>query len=46
MTWEVLNWNQPAIDFYKKLGGVFPDEWKLMRLEGDALRKLAESSGR
>jgi GNAT superfamily N-acetyltransferase len=46
MTWEVLNWNQPAIDFYKGLGGVFPDEWKLMRLEGDALRKLAESSGR
>jgi GNAT superfamily N-acetyltransferase len=44
MTWEVLNWNQPAIEFYRKLGAEFPDEWKVMRLEGDALQKLAESS--
>jgi GNAT superfamily N-acetyltransferase len=46
LTWEVLNWNQPAIDFYKNLGGFFPDEWKVMRMEGDALRKLAQSSAR
>ena len=44
MAWEVLNWNQTAIDFYKRLGGYFPDEWKVMRLEGEALEKLAESS--
>jgi len=43
MTWEVLNWNQPAIEFYKSLGAEFPDEWKAVRLEGEALRKLAAS---
>ena len=46
MRWEVLDWNQPAIDFYKKLGARFLDDWKEVRLEGDALRKLAESSAR
>ena len=44
MSWEVLNWNQSAIDFYKGLGGYFPDEWKVMRLEGNALERLAEHS--
>jgi len=44
MRWEVLDWNQPAIDFYKKLGARFLDDWKEVRLEGEALRKLAESS--
>ena len=44
MRWEVLDWNQPAIDFYKKLGARFLDDWKEVRLEGDALRKLAASS--
>ena len=46
MRWEVLDWNQPAIDFYKKLGARFLDDWKEVRLEGDALRRLAESSAR
>jgi GNAT superfamily N-acetyltransferase len=46
MRWEVLDWNQPAIDFYKKLGARFLDDWKEVRLEGDALRKLAGSSGK
>jgi GNAT superfamily N-acetyltransferase len=44
MRWEVLDWNQPAIDFYKKLGATFPDDWKEVRLEGDGLRRLAESA--
>jgi hypothetical protein len=38
----VLDWNQPAIDFYKKLGATFLDDWKGIRLERDGLRRLAE----
>jgi GNAT superfamily N-acetyltransferase len=42
LKWEVLNWNQPAIDMYKAMGGVFMDEWRSVYLTGDGLRKLAE----
>jgi GNAT superfamily N-acetyltransferase len=42
MRWEVLDWNQPAIDFYKKIGATFMDECKEMWLEDEALRRLAE----
>jgi GNAT superfamily N-acetyltransferase len=42
MRWEVLHWNQVAIDFYKKLGATFMDECKEVWLEDEALRKLAE----
>jgi hypothetical protein len=38
---EVLAWNQPAIDFYKRLGAIFLDDWKAVRIEGEALRRLA-----
>ena len=38
--WNVLDWNQPSIDFYKAQGAVFLDEWKSCRLSGDALLKL------
>jgi GNAT superfamily N-acetyltransferase len=44
MRWEVLDWNQPAIDFYKNLGAVFLDEWKAVALIGDPLQALAEKS--
>jgi GNAT superfamily N-acetyltransferase len=44
--WEVLDWNQPAIEFYKKLGATFLDDWKEMRLDGEPLRRLAESAGK
>jgi len=40
--WWVLDWNQPSIDFYKGLGAVPMDEWTVMRVTGDALKKLAE----
>ena len=46
MRWEVLDWNQPAIDFYKRLGATFLDDWREVRLEGDGLRRLAESAGK
>ena len=39
--WSVLDWNAPAIGFYRTLGAVGMDEWTVQRLEGDALRSLA-----
>jgi GNAT superfamily N-acetyltransferase len=38
--WEVLDWNQPAIDFYSKLGAEFRDEWKSVYFGGEALQAL------
>jgi GNAT superfamily N-acetyltransferase len=43
--WDVLDWNQPAIDFYHSLGARFLDEWRIMRVEGDALAHLAAQAG-
>jgi len=42
--WAVLVWNQPAIDMYKSLGGHFLDDWRIVVLAGDGLRKLAETA--
>ena len=42
--WQVLDWNTPAIEFYKGLGARFMDEWKTLSLDGDALVRVAESS--
>lgn len=39
--WWVLNWNEPSIEFYKKLGAVDMNEWTVMRVEGDDIQKLA-----
>ena len=44
MRWEVLGWNQPSIDLYKSLGGEFLDDWRLVLLRDEALKKLAESA--
>lgn len=44
MRWEVLGWNQGAIDLYKLLGAEFPDKWQSVLLAGDALRRLAEKA--
>lgn len=41
--WQVLDWNTPAIDFYRKLGAEFLDEWKTVSLQDDALERLAGS---
>jgi GNAT superfamily N-acetyltransferase len=41
--WSVLNWNKPAIDFYKSIGAAPMDEWTVYRLTGSALQTLAES---
>jgi GNAT superfamily N-acetyltransferase len=42
--WEVLDWNQPAIDFYQKLGATFLDQWKLVVLTDEALARTAEAA--
>jgi GNAT superfamily N-acetyltransferase len=42
--WAVLDWNEPSIGFYKKLGAVPMEEWTTFRLTGDALKRLSESS--
>jgi GNAT superfamily N-acetyltransferase len=42
MRWEVLDWNERAIDLYKTLGAEFPTRWRSVLLTGDALRRLAE----
>ncbi len=44
MEWAVLNWNEPAIKFYKSLGARPLDDWIVFRLSEDALDKLAEES--
>lgn len=41
MEWEVLDWNEPSIGFYKRLGAVPLDDWTKYRLIGDALDQLA-----
>lgn len=39
--WAVLDWNEPAIGFYKALGARPMNDWKVFRIDGDALLKLA-----
>lgn len=42
-TWQVLDWNEPAIRFYEKcLGAKILKEWIPMRVDGDTLKRLAE----
>jgi GNAT superfamily N-acetyltransferase len=44
LQWTVLDWNTPSIAFYKSLGAVMMDEWKLCRVGGAALTALAEKA--
>jgi GNAT superfamily N-acetyltransferase len=41
LEWSVLDWNEPAINFYQKLGAVPMKEWTVFRVTGDNLRRLA-----
>jgi GNAT superfamily N-acetyltransferase len=41
MQWQVLDWNTPAVEFYRAMGGEFLDEWRDVRLSGEALAQLA-----
>jgi GNAT superfamily N-acetyltransferase len=40
--WRVLNWNQPSIDFYHRIGSKPISDWHTLQLGGDALAALAE----
>ena len=41
LQWEVLDWNTPAIEFYRAMGAEFLDAWRNVRVSGDALKRLA-----
>jgi GNAT superfamily N-acetyltransferase len=43
MEWSVLTWNEPAIGFYRSLGAVPMEEWRVWRLAGPALRAVGAS---
>jgi len=43
LEWAVLDWNESAIGFYRKLGAVPQDEWTVYRVTGDALNELANT---
>jgi GNAT superfamily N-acetyltransferase len=45
LEWSVLDWNEPAIGFYRSLGARPMDEWTVMRVDGSALAALAEAKG-
>ena len=44
LEWAVLNWNEPSIAFYKKLGAIPMSEWTVFRLTGTALDRVAEDA--
>jgi GNAT superfamily N-acetyltransferase len=44
MRWEVLDWNTPAIDFYRNMGATFLDAWKNVVLKEEPFETLAGES--
>jgi GNAT superfamily N-acetyltransferase len=42
LEWSVLDWNDPAIDFYKTIGASILGEWRICRVEGEAISRLAQ----
>jgi len=45
LEWWVLDWNEPAIEFYRNLGAESMDVWTVFRMDGQALMELAEQAG-
>src|SRR5690349_8451074 len=45
MEWAVLDWNEPALQFYRKLGARPNEEWTIYRLTGDGIARLAAEDG-
>jgi GNAT superfamily N-acetyltransferase len=43
LEWSVLDWNEPAINFYKKLGAIPMSEWTVFRVTGESLVQLAKA---
>lgn len=46
LEWSVLDWNEPAIGFYRKLGARLMDEWTVMRVDGADLARLGADAGK
>jgi GNAT superfamily N-acetyltransferase len=44
LEWEVLDWNEPSIRFYQRIGAAPMDEWTKYRLAGESLERLGTSS--
>ena len=44
LRWEVLSWNHSAVRFYQSLGAEFLDDWRLVFLGDEPLRRLAEGA--
>jgi diamine N-acetyltransferase len=44
LEWSVLDWNEPAIGFYRAQGAQMLDDWTMCRLSGEALGRLADTS--
>lgn len=44
LEWSVLDWNEPAINFYKSIGAQAQDEWVRYRMDGAVLRNFAEAT--
>jgi GNAT superfamily N-acetyltransferase len=42
LDWSVLDWNEPAIEFYKRVGATVMPDWRICRMTGDQIAKLAE----
>jgi GNAT superfamily N-acetyltransferase len=43
LEWCALEWNEPALDFYETLGAARLDDWRMLRLEREGMRRLSES---
>lgn len=41
LEWSVLDWNEPAIAFYRRMGASVLDDWRICRAEGESLSQLA-----
>ncbi len=46
MEWAVLDWNEPAIGFYRKLGATVLEDWRICRVTGATLAALARAADR
>ena len=42
--WAVLDWNKPAVDFYRGIGATVMNDWRICRLTGAALANFAEGA--
>jgi GNAT superfamily N-acetyltransferase len=44
LEWVALDWNEPALRFYDKLGATRLDDWRLLRLDREGMRRLSDGS--